>query len=253
MMEELCSTVENSYDVFHQYSLNEKLTVCRCSVCVDFETERLLIVTPLRQIPSGLLAQYTHSAHPWDCTLANDLRHFLPRYFELIGFGDFPCYTSPAVCLDRLGSANYRFDWPAIEADAVDRYFTALFRQRLQASISLAELDDPEDTEDILCMVARAGGNLAELLDVWDTLSSTTVLLRLARLIVAADWRKRRLRSPYWGLGSEGRGEGSMEETIRWLLRPHTRARLETAFFAERNSTATRLLSQAEAILRGVT
>ena len=128
----LAAAVERAYKVFAPYTLDGSIEVCRCGVCVDPETERQLIATPVREVSRDLLAQYTHSAHPWSDRVSRDLRHFLPRYFELVAAGEDPCFYG--CCLDRMGSVVYRRDWPAAEAHVIDAYFAALLRVRLAAS-----------------------------------------------------------------------------------------------------------------------
>jgi hypothetical protein len=92
MTPELERAVANAQKVFARYSLNGRIIVCNCPVCVAPETERKLIRTPLSQMSSGLLAEYTHSAHGWDDKIADDFRYFLPRYLELIAAGDIPSH-----------------------------------------------------------------------------------------------------------------------------------------------------------------
>ena len=92
--------------VFARYSLNGRIIVCNCPVCVAPETERELIRTPLQQMSSGLLAEYTHSAHGWDGKIADDFRYFLPRYFELIAAATCRAITVIETCLGRMLPAN---------------------------------------------------------------------------------------------------------------------------------------------------
>jgi len=105
---ELNSVVENAYREFACYRLRGTIAVCRCPVCVAGEVERELCTVPLRAISSRLLAEYTHSAHGFDDRAADELRHFLPRYFELIAADDPPTNTGIETCLGRLHEAAWR-------------------------------------------------------------------------------------------------------------------------------------------------
>jgi hypothetical protein len=108
MTPELTEAIEKAYRVFVRYDLRGGVTVCRCDVCVSTETERQLNTVPLRQMPSRLLAEYTHSAHGIDAKTANDFRHYLPRYFELIALDEPPTTICEESCLRRLHDAGYR-------------------------------------------------------------------------------------------------------------------------------------------------
>jgi hypothetical protein len=88
---ESLEAVARSYDVFGKYAPGDKLVACYCNVCMAPETEALLRTTPLREISSKLLAEYTNSAHGYEQgQIANDLRYLLPRYFELLALNDPP-------------------------------------------------------------------------------------------------------------------------------------------------------------------
>lgn len=63
MTTDLSRAVENAYAVFAPYRIGSRLRVCRRAVCMTEDTERRLVATPLRAIPSSLLAEFTNSAH----------------------------------------------------------------------------------------------------------------------------------------------------------------------------------------------
>src|SRR6187402_2539494 len=130
MTPEVAEAVENAYRVFARYDLRGGVSVCRCNVCVAPECERKLNTIPLRQISSGLLAEYTSSAHGFDGKTENDLRYYLPRYFELIAAGDPPTTLDEQICLQRLHEADYPRNWGPQEAGAVDRFLVELLRDR---------------------------------------------------------------------------------------------------------------------------
>jgi hypothetical protein len=252
MSPELERAVANAAKVFARYALNGRIIVCKCPVCVSDETERALIRTPLPQVTSLLLSEYTHSAHGWDGRIEDDFRYFLPRYFELIAQEDVPSNTGIETCLERMHPANYREKWPQKEADAVDAFFVALFRAELNkpelpGRFGLYEAG--EGTEAILCSFAHAGGDVRLLLDVWDNTSGRDADLKIAGMLAAADWLKRRLNSGWWLTLNRDPVKQAMDAVIAWLLTTETWQRLETACVNETDDVAAELFSQAEGII----
>ena len=76
----LAAIIEDAFRVFARYTCAGSFVVCHCPCCMTEEVEAELVRTPLRQIPSGLLAEYTNSAHGWDDDLIlADMRYLLPR------------------------------------------------------------------------------------------------------------------------------------------------------------------------------
>jgi hypothetical protein len=252
MAPELQSAVDNARRVFARYSLNGRIIVCNCPVCVAPEIERQLIRTPLHAISCGLLTEYTHSAHGWDGKIANDFRYFLPRYFELIAAGEIPCNNGLETCLGRMLHAAYGKHWPQEEADAIDAFFVALFRAELGKPLGPADyslFDAGEGAEAVLCCMAHAGGDVRLLLDVWERTAGREADVRIARTIVAADWRTRDLSNTWWGVTDRKPVQQAMNAIIAWLLRTETWERLETACLNEIDSMTAELFSQAQSMI----
>lgn len=186
MNDELRAIVEEAYAVFSVYRIGGGLTVCNCNVCMDPATERELARTPLREIPSALLAEYTNSAHGYDeDQIATELRYFLPRYFELIANDDPPDSFGIDLCLTRLGEASYRTKWPRDEADVIDRYFDAL----LIDSTNRLDMDEwpvgwlPSfDLSDVVHMALTAGADVERLIDAMEKAPDPGAGLHLASL-----------------------------------------------------------------------
>jgi hypothetical protein len=113
---------------------------------------------------------------------------------------------------------------------------------------------DPDTADDVLCMVAHAGGDIAGLLSVWDAEVSGTATLHIANVVAKADWFRRRLDNGFWyGNRQREDTETGMQQVIAWLLRKETRARLEDACLAEQDEAAGALLSHAEGVIAGLT
>jgi hypothetical protein len=259
MTPELAAAVENAYRVFARYDLRGGVTVCRCNVCVAPEIERQLNTVPLREMSAGLLGEYTNSAHSFDGKVENDLRHYLPRYFELIGAGDPPTTLDEVTCLQRLREADYPRNWGPTEAGAVDAFLVALLRERLATPFAIDAMGysgfDDDKAETALCMAAYAGADLAPLLAAWREAAwreddvGRLATLHLANVIATADWRLRQLRDTWW-LHNDYI-EQAMQQVIQWLLQAETWERLEQACLSEQDEGAAALLSHAEGLVAG--
>jgi hypothetical protein len=249
------AVIDNAYRVFARYKLGGRIIVCKCPSCVGPQAERELIKTPLRALSAETLAEYTNSAHDWDGKVEEDLKYFLPRYFELLALGQVPSTIGVDTCLRRLSNADYRTTWPEAEAKAVDDAFVALLRLALEVAPQdgYDELPTyrPDPGEDLICMVAFAGGDVGMMLAAWDEDRSRTATLHLANMIGNANWGKRRLRNGSWYELREPRVEAQAEGVMTWLLREETRARLEAACLAEPEPAMADLLSFAEGIVAG--
>lgn len=257
MTPELAAAVENAYRVFARYDLRGGVAVCRCNVCVAPEIERQLNTVPLREMSSSLLAEYTSSAHSFDGKVENDLRHYLPRYFELIAAGSPPTTIDEETCLQRLHEAQYPRNWGPRERGAVDGFFLALLRERLATAFDIDAMGYTGYSEDkaeaVLCMAAYAGADLAPLLAAWDEDKGRIATLHLANVVATADWRLKRLRDTWWMHREPAQQtiRQAMRQVIDWLLRWETWERLEQACLAEQDEGAATLLSNAEGMIAG--
>jgi hypothetical protein len=146
---EVKAAVADAYDVFARY----RLEVGRGVDGLGPLEGRLLVTTPLREMPAQLLAVFTDSPHAWnDGQAADDLRALLPRYFELIAEGDFPTRGEKEQTLRRLAEADSSAKWPPQEVAAIDRFFAALFN-------AAARQKRETDMAVVIGLVRAAGGN----------------------------------------------------------------------------------------------
>jgi hypothetical protein len=225
---ELQEVVDRSYRVFGRYRLNGNVVVCTCPVCVSDNDARLLAVTPLHDVAAPLLGEYTQSAHG---LVEDEMRYFLPRYFELLASGEDPSPIGIEVCLARLGEADYRGRWPNDEVEVIDAFFAALFRSWLDAParchMGRVVLLRGLDIEELLCMVAYAGGDLAPLLRVWDATAGRLADLRLAAVISHA-WSGA-LGNAFWDIAHRPELEAPMRLVFDWLRRAEIFERLDAA------------------------
>ncbi len=245
------AVIDKAYEVFGRYRLGGRIIVCRCPSCVAPQVEQALIKTPLHELTATTLAEYTGSAHEWDGKVEDDLKYFLPRYFELIALGEVPSTTGVETCLRRLSHANYRATWPDAEAKAVDDAFVALLRLALEVPPrdDHDELPtyDSDAAEDLICMVAFAQGDVGMMLAAWEKERTRNADLHLANIIGNARWP--RLRNTAWYELREPRVTAEAERVVNWLLHEDQAARLEQACLAEQDPKMAELLSFAEGMV----
>jgi hypothetical protein len=242
----LAAVVEDAYRVFARYTCAGSFVVCHCNCCMTEETEAELVRTPLRQIPSDLLAEYTNSAHGWDDDMIlADMRYLLPRYLDLIAAGDVPSQLSLSQCLIRLSDAHWREKWPADEVAILDRFFDALMVARIE-DVSLAEWPVgwrlAFEIDEVLCCTILAGGDVARVLRAWDAASDPQAAIHMAatRKDVKRVDGTLRLQSAYLEkYGTEAESIGA------FLERPEVDERLETTFFTLTDPRLQKIVSDA--------
>lgn len=244
---ELEAVVEEAYALFAPYTIGSALYVCHCNVCMAQETMRELVSTPLREVPSRLLAEYTNSAHDWnDGQVAREMRHFLPRYFDLLARNDPPDNLGVDICLRRLGAAHWRTKWPHPEVDLIDRFFDAMVRGAMERLDVIPWEREPEpkaDMTDILTLAVTAGADLTRTLRVWDAGPLVGAAVHFAILRQRLSYSKGGrdiLRSAYLEDHPD-----QAAEIAAFLLRPSVPQRIEEAFFATDNPHLQKILSNA--------
>jgi hypothetical protein len=243
---ELSAVVEEAYALFAPYTIGSTLCVCHCNVCMTHATMRALTSTPLREIPSALLAEYTNSAHGWDDgQIAREMRHFLPRYFDLLARNDPPDSMGVDICLRRLGAARWRTTWPHAEADLVDRFFDAMVRGAMARLDVMPWQRAPEpkaDMTDLLTLVITAGGDLGRVLEVWDEgpLLGAAVHFAIVRQRLSYKDGRDILPSAFLETYPD-----AAAEIATFLLRPSVPERIEAAFFATEDPHLQKILSNA--------
>jgi hypothetical protein len=238
--------VEDAYRVFERYTCAGSFVVCHCGSCMTEETEAELVRTPLREIPSGLLAEYTNSAHGWDDDMIlADMLYLLPRYLDLIAADDVPSQLGLAQCLNQLAHAHWREKWLADEIDILDRFFDALMLARLE-DLSLAEWPVgwrlAGEIYEVLCVTVLSGGDIKRVLRTWDLAPDPQAAIHMAaarRHIARADGPVR-FHSAYF--------DNNIAEAIlvaEFLERPEVDERLEAAFLQISDPRLKKIVSDA--------
>lgn len=164
-MEEI---IKEAYGLFETYKALSPLDICT-DCCMDKKDEGLLARLPVKNIPKKLLMEYNDGAATAK-TPINELKHFLPRYIELIAYYDFPSHSTE-LSLKRLTPFNSE-EWTFEEIVFLEKFALTFFKN----CISTHPLPYNEAIESILIMLWKGPFNLPELLSSWtldNSLSST--------------------------------------------------------------------------------
>ncbi len=198
---------------------------------MDDDTEKLLLTTPLRDIERETLCEYTWSANGTNDPKfdANELRYFLPRYFELIAAGEPLCFGDPEPALRQLGAIGYRASWPSHEVETIDQFFAALFKVKLARPLLWHQTEyvgtiAVSDVEDTMCLIAYGAGDMASLLAIWDHEEFPYANVHLACLAESCekDDQVHGLWSAFWS--------GAVDHArivAEWIRKPETIIRLQ--------------------------
>lgn len=157
----LSETIENAYTLFAKYKPARPLDICT-ACCMTPEAEGQLANANVRQIPMELLATYNDGAKP-EKTRIDEVKHFLPRYLDLIGQFQFPTHSSE-LSLSRLMPFEAA-EWTMPELDLLQQYRTDYFKYCLSV-YPIPSFSDRIDT--ILIMFWLAGFAIGDLLSIWE-------------------------------------------------------------------------------------
>jgi len=126
------------------------------------EDEAKLASLPIRQIPKDLLADYNDGAKP-DKTRVEEVKHFLPRYFDLMGQFEFPTHSTE-LSFSRLIPFD-KTEWTKEELELLYQFPKEYFKHCLSI-YPIPSFNDRIDT--ILIMFWKAGFNITDLLTLWE-------------------------------------------------------------------------------------
>jgi hypothetical protein len=270
--EGLRRAIQRAYDVFLEFDFGgDPATVCSCPCCVSEETALQLGKTPRSKIGAELMREYLGSAHEHDEeSSGRELRHFLPRVFELLAGGEEVCFSGNEVALMRLGPfcggiyADYRRNWSPQEIETIDAFFEAYWLAALNERPSLFRrpgtgelLFEESRAKESLCMIALAGGEIERFLSLWDDQRSLSADLNLAALVSDATPRAwasfprtledGHLGGPQWDFAPDAE-----RRALEWLLDERQHGRLIEASLASApdSSEAQALAEAAEELQR---
>ncbi|MGV3541149.1 MAG: hypothetical protein ACO1OQ_15135 [Rufibacter sp.] len=124
------------------------------------EDEGLHACLPVREIPRGLLTEYNDGASTAK-TPIEEIKHFLPRYLDLVWDFDFPSH-SLELSLKRLAPFE-ESEWTVEELKYLERFSKAFFDKCLSAY----PLPENEDILGVLIMFWRGQLDVNLLLGTW--------------------------------------------------------------------------------------
>ena len=156
----LSSLIDKSYEIFSKYQATRPLDVCTYC-CMKPEREALLASLPVREIPRELLAEYNDDARSAK-TPIEELKHFLPRYLDLIAQFQFPTHSAE-LSLARL-DPFYESEWTTEEIGLLQDFSKEFFRHCL----SIYPLSSGDDITSVLIMFWRAKFNVMGFLSIWE-------------------------------------------------------------------------------------
>ena len=196
---------------------------------------------PIRQLgPGDLIDLALNVILPGDNV--DELKHFLPRLFELQVTGELA--VDPEALFFNLTRGGWR-SWPGAEVAALDRWLRAYW----QAVLSDVALLSAFEVERGLCAIAQAVDDLRGYMNTWRSSSPSPGPTHLANFIIATNdsrTRQSRLRDPYWD-----NRPAQLQQVIAWLADPVTRENLEEAFFRDTDPENEYYLALAVDLLTG--
>jgi hypothetical protein len=166
--------IDEAYNLFKGDKAQTPLDICT-DCCMDMKDEQLLADLPVKDIPKNLLMEYNDGAAT-EKTPISELKHFLPRYLELIWHLDFPSHSTE-LSLKRLEPFEDD-EWSKDEADFLNTFASAFFMKCL----SVHPLPESETIDSILIMLWKGQFELSELLKSWELNRSVSSTLHFKDL-----------------------------------------------------------------------
>ncbi len=153
-------TIDRSYKVFAKYKPARPLDVCT-DCCMTPEEENTLATLPLKEITAEFLAKYNDSAKPAKTSI-DEVKYFLPRYFDLIGQFRFPSHSAE-LSFSRLTPFD-KSEWTVQEQELLKQYAVDLFSHCLSV-YPIPAFNERIDS--ILIMLWSGSFDISNLLTYW--------------------------------------------------------------------------------------
>ncbi|HRG24239.1 MAG TPA: hypothetical protein PLL23_07605 [Chitinophagaceae bacterium] len=160
----LQETIDRSYKVFAKYKPERPLDVCT-DCCMTPDEENTLATLPLKEITAEFLAKYNDSAKPAKTSI-DEVKYFLPRYFDLIGQFRFPSHSAE-LSFSRLAPFD-KSEWTVQEQDLLKQFSIDFFNHCLKV------YPIPAFNERIDCMLImfwNSGFDISNLLTCWQNVT----------------------------------------------------------------------------------
>lgn len=196
--------IDSAYEIFSKYRANRPLDVCT-ECCMDIAEEAKLASLPVGQIPVELLSNYNDSAKP-EKTSIEEVKHFLPRYLELISEFNFPTHSAE-LSFSRLVPFD-RIEWTESEFEILGIFAKEFFKHCLSI-YPIPSFNDRIDT--ILIMFSRAKFDINSLLGIWEETDNLESILHFKDLYFNGfNMRKTKLSNSF--------ADGELNEVLsKWI------------------------------------
>ncbi|HLZ56129.1 MAG TPA: hypothetical protein VKR06_04210 [Ktedonosporobacter sp.] len=213
----LQTAIEGLYTAFAGYPLRE--VIPGCVDCLEQTNIDHLHTVPLRLLTEEDLAPFLVNNAGRTVGDALDLKHFLPRLFELVSQQE--ASSSFLLPPETLGLAVSEYDygtWPQPEQQALQFFCLAWWQMVLATMPRLSAIRD-ERVDTLLCTISQFTKDLEPYLEAWRHTRSRTALAQLVVFIrhYLMDANAERRRNPWWG-GQEHQ----WEQIVAWVLDPAT-------------------------------
>lgn len=156
----LQETIDRSYKIFAKYKPARPLDVCT-NCCMTLEEESMLATLLLKDITPDQLAKYNDSAKPAKTSI-DEVKYFLPRYFDLIGQFRFPSHSAE-LSFSRLIPFD-KSEWTVQELELLKQFSTDFFNYCLTV-YPIPAFNERIDS--ILIMLWSGGFDISNLLNHW--------------------------------------------------------------------------------------
>ena len=171
----LRETIDRAYKEFSKYSATLPLDVCT-DCCMTIEETTTLASISVDSIPKDLLSSYNDSAKP-EKTEIQEVKHFLPRYLELISDFNFPTHSSE-LSFSRLTPFD-KNEWTKNELEILFGFQEEFFKLCLK-TYPIPSFGDKIDS--VIIMFWRSGLGVDILLSVWEETESLESILHFKDL-----------------------------------------------------------------------
>jgi len=236
----LRAAIEALYVAFAAHPLKPTTEPCPC--CHGPDDERAIHSAPLRDLTPTALAGYAADAI-WTWGDVDDLKHLLPRLFEIVCFEGFEDRWPDSEAVFRRLEAGGWSSWPEDERVAVRAVLRAWWTRRLHRS----PYEDPYDelVGDVTGAIVASGDDLATYLAEWAASAGRAPVVHFADLYCRNIARITRGEPPDAGVGLGERERGAVVDAFTVEAASTFAPRIAEVLRVERDERSRETLSDA--------
>jgi hypothetical protein len=255
------TAIEGLYEAFASYERPASFIGCAC--CFDGEEIPRTAdetfngwvrvpspggATPLRSLGDSELGDFAFSV-PLTSGDLDVYSHYLPRIFEIAATTGFEFFDAAFVIpqVNRLGRYT---DWPVNEAQAIDDFLRAWWRDTISSSIGTRERDQRDTRADTaLCAIGSTVADVRPYLDEWLGFATPFAALHLRAFLARnAGTAANGYLDNWWWNDPKPEQQINRDAIVAWVQAPET---LEHVFAAiERARTPNEAAALEECVLR---